>query len=308
MESKWIRPQQIYILPTLHGVLFLIMIVIMILVGASSTNNLVYILAFVLFAVYVLTMLNTHNNLKALKYDLVAAEDAFAGETAQFKILVENNTGKDRHFFKAEFRNRVPNSVAPTPLQCVVSGGREVLDLALHTPTRGVYDLPFLVVSSVYPLGLFRAWTYILFVRQFYVYPARSGEAVIKPLAVGRGLGQKVSPTSDSQHQDFHEHRRYTAGQPYHHIDWKAYARTGNLLSKSYQSTSPEYFSLRFQELQGLPIEAALSQLSSWIDQLNTQDAFFELVLPNKRLLYSRGRNHSQVCLRELASFSGGAA
>jgi uncharacterized protein (DUF58 family) len=320
MGINFQRTERLYILPTGHGYAVLGLNVIFILVAAASGNNAVYILGFAMFGVYLLGMLATHFNVRALDLELVDVNDGFAGEAAGVTIAFSNPSRKPRHLIGARFRqgNRfrpgflrawLPKAAA-APLQAVEAlkqelapNARTLVRIELVKDDRGVYQLPRLEVSSVYPLGLFRCWTVLQFTSTFFIYPRRQGALVMATQEAGKGSGDFRGGQQDTQHEDFREHKRYETGESQHHVDWKAFARSGTMLTKRYETSAPRHFILDWNKISHLGTEQALSQLSLWIEELRGTDMSFEMRLPGVAVQAGRGWNHGQSCLRELAKF-----
>lgn len=298
--------ERLYIVPTSHGLAVLGLNVIFILVGAASGNNAVYILAFVMFGVYLLAMVSTHVNLKALEIELVDAGDGFAGEAAQVTFAVNNPSAKPRFMLNAVFRPA--RSGLATLQEEILMKGRTLVNVSLMKDTRGVYPLPPIRISSVYPLGLFRVWTTIHLPSNFYVYPKRSGSLELGTSDAGQGGGDHRGGNRDTQHEDFKEHKRYEIGESHHHVDWKAFARSGEMLTKRYETAAPRHFVLDWKRVAHLGIESGLSQLAKWIEELRKSDLSFEVRLPGVIVESGRGWAHGRKCLRELARFKGEAA
>ncbi len=283
--------KRIYILPTWHGVAFLGLILVMILVAAASGNNLVYTLSFILFGVFVLSMISTHANLKGLDIELLKEQEAFANETGFLRFLLTNMKSKSRYLIQAK-AGRVGTGQEVTAGE-VGPAARLHLNVPVRFLKRGAYDGLILQLATVYPLGLFRAWVNFRLEQPFYVYPERKGRTAWPHVSEGAD--------QDGGQEDFKEHARYRAGESQHNIDWKAYARHGKLLSKRYQEAIPFHFVLDWQTLAHLPREEALSQLSLWISVLQNTPNSFELRLPDTKIDAGSGVVHARTCLRSLA-------
>lgn len=298
--------KRVYILPTIHGVAFLGLIVVMILVAAASGNNLVYGLAFTLFAVFMLVMINTNANLKGLEVEVADNQEAFARETSSLQLVLINNKGRSRFLIRGQARKigvgdgDVTGEVQP--------GGRAIVQVPLRFETRGVFSHVQLNISTVYPLGLFRAWTSLNLKGPFFIYPERKGDANLPLKQQGQFQGEGRAEGMDSNPEDFREHSRYINGESQHRVDWKAYARHGEMLSKRYGQASPRHVVLDWKLVQHMGLEAALSQLAFWISALQDTPNSFELRLPEAHLKSGQGERHARLCLRRLAEFPPGAA
>src|SRR5690554_7811058 len=72
--------RSIFILPTTAGVVFGLLLVVMLLTGINYQNSLIYLLTFLLGALFVAAMHQTHNNLNGLELTLIQAGEGFAGD------------------------------------------------------------------------------------------------------------------------------------------------------------------------------------------------------------------------------------
>ena len=87
---------RIYIMPSGRGVIFLICVVVLVLTAATYNNNLIFILAFFLSAVFVVSMLQTHFNMENLNLQFLSADEAFEGEklTLLFQVTQKRRSFK----------------------------------------------------------------------------------------------------------------------------------------------------------------------------------------------------------------------
>lgn len=306
MAQAAIKLDRLFIVPTSHGLSVLMLNVIFILVAAASGNNSVYILAFIMFGVYLLAMVATHVNLKALEVELVEAGDGFVGEAAKITFAIRNPSVKPRFMIRAVFRST--KSSTPALQEELMTKAKTLFYVSLVKDARGVYKLPAIQFSSVYPIGLFRAWATIKLDTNFFVYPKREGTLALGLGGVGKGSGSSSGGQMDTRHEDFREHKRYEVGESHHHVDWKAYARTGNLLTKRYETSAPQHFVLDWKMVAHLGTEPGLSQMAIWVEELRNGDLSFEIRLPGISIGAGRGWAHGQECLRQLAKFKGVAA
>ena len=179
--KKWTRifypkREQIYILPTGHGLMFAFGILVMILTAATYNNNLIYLLGFLLFAVLVVSMLMTHQNLKGVSLIQVWAEDSEAGSEIPIRFRLANKFKNEAYALRVRAKGqRINLEKKPQILQLGDQASQSGLIL-LSPKSRGVYRCPSIILESVYPLGLFRAWkSYPQTDLQIYVYPKAQG-------------------------------------------------------------------------------------------------------------------------------------
>jgi len=289
--------------PTLHGVAFLALIIVMILVAAASGNNLVYGLSFTLFAVYMMTMISTNANLKSLSYEMLDSEDAHAGETGSVQMVLINPNRRARFLLRMKARKNAAGQA--NEIQELAPQARVLLKVPVSFKDRGVYELPAMQFSTVYPLGLFTAWTNFKTAGSFYAYPKREGAETLRSLDRGDGASGAQGVSRGTQHDDFREHSRYLPGESQHQVDWKVFARHGQMLSKRYDTAVPHHYVLSWPMVSHLSQEQALSQLALWVSELKTTEHSFELQLPGQQVGKGRGMQHGLICLRELARYRG---
>ncbi len=294
--------EKIYILPTGYGVLFLLSSVAMLLTAATYNNNLVYLLAFLLFSVFFVSMVHTHANLTGVHLARAEGQDALAGQKRSMRLTLVNRSKVNRQALDLQALEGRHRS-EPGSLTLLKRGESEPLELSLQERTRGVYPLPRLRISTTFPLGLFRAWMDWQPQGSVYVYPRPEGSQELKSNAPSRAESDKWERGLWNQGVDFSEHRKYQPGESYHHIDWKAYARQRSLLTKKFEGEGQELYSLRWEELRGLEEERRLSQLAQWVKVAHERQALYELVMPEGSSGWGQGRDQYRKCQRSLAEF-----
>jgi uncharacterized protein (DUF58 family) len=103
--------------------------------------------------------------------------------------------------------------------------------------------------------------------------------------------------------EDFAGLRKFQEGDSPRHVAWKAYARSGQLLSKQFAGadTSSQWFD--FDEVQANETEARLSILTSWIIEADRTREDYGLRLHGRQFPPSHGEAHRRRCLEALALY-----
>ena len=103
--------------------------------------------------------------------------------------------------------------------------------------------------------------------------------------------------------EDFAGLRRYHEGDSPRHVAWKAYARSGDLLSKLFSGadTSSQWFD--FGQIAATDPERRLSVLCRWIVDAERTRADYGLRLPGMEFPPAHGDAHRHRCLESLALF-----
>lgn len=293
------RKGRIYILPTGFGLLFIGGALLMILVGATYQNNLVNLLAFFMLSLIFIAMVQTHNNLKDVTVETLEAENGY--KDGQYVVTaVLTNTARDPRFnLEFSLRRKTAASIYEN-LQPLLPKGLVKLKASYPAVTRGKFSLNEVKVHTMYPLGLFRAWTWLPNQTTYYVYPKPEGQLAFPRGAIGSEAAEVQVAAKGGD--DFAGHRRYETGDSLSHIDWKAKARGRPLLIKEFNEGAPAPITLDWYQLnEEFDTEQKLSQLAQWVDEAVRRKAVFGLRLPGRTIQPSQGLQHAKMCLEALA-------
>jgi uncharacterized protein (DUF58 family) len=135
------------------------------------------------------------------------------------------------------------------------------------------------------------------------VYPAPADNAP-QPPATTVAHGHRQHDARGEE--DFAGLRKYHEGDSPRHVAWKAYARTGQLLSKQFAGadTSSQWFD--FNEIANLDVETRLSILTRWIVDADHTLEDYGLRVPGTEFAPAHGERHRRQCVETLALFDGG--
>ena len=92
-DSQTLSQKNIFILPTAAGVVYGLLLLVMLITGINYQNSLIYLLTFILGALFVGAMHQTHRNLSGLSVALVRLGEGRAGDDIPFVLRV--TAGKD---------------------------------------------------------------------------------------------------------------------------------------------------------------------------------------------------------------------
>jgi len=290
-----IEHQRIYILPTPRGWAFLAALLLMLVATINYALSLGYALCFLLGGLFAASLLHTYRNLAGLEVRAIGASDTFAGRDAAFRLTLSTTASRARHGIALGTRDRLDAA------RLSLARG-ESASAALPVPTvrRGHRALGRLTLSSDWPLGLWRAWSYVHAPAHALVYPAP--EASPPPLpqrAVERGRG--VAPAAGEG--DVAGLRAYAEGDRPSRIAWSSVARGGELQVRLLeQAGGPARTTLDLDAAALSSLEAGLSRLCAWVDEAARQDTSFSLSLPGTPALPpGRGEAHRRKALSALA-------
>jgi uncharacterized protein (DUF58 family) len=289
-----IKPRSIYILPSKQGIVLVVLLLMMLVGSINYGSNLAYLVTFLLGAVWLVSMLHTWRNLLGLRLSPQPSKPVFAGQAAGFQLTLENPNGQQRFGIAVS---------APGGNTCAIDlPARESRPILITLPThqRGQLIIPKVSIHSVYPFGLFKAWTYARLDLRCLVYP--------QPAARGEPPGLADYARNERGDKgvgadDFVGLRTFRDGDSPRQVDWKAWARERGLHSKQFGGDRSETLSLDWDLLTDPDPEIRLRQLCRFVLLAARRQQAFSLKLPGKVIPVGLDEAHKHRCLAALAKF-----
>ncbi|HTU64781.1 MAG TPA: DUF58 domain-containing protein [Steroidobacteraceae bacterium] len=286
--------RRVYILPTRAGFAFAALIVVMLLAGLNYSNSVALMLTFVLAGFGLIAMHLCHRNLVGLGIRDLATRDAFAGEHGQLRLTLTNSADTPRIGIES-----ATDATERVTLD-VTAGGSARADLALPLERRGRVRVDRIKLSTAFPFGLFRAWTYVHVTADVLAWPVPRGRREPPAEAATGGDAPSVHRAGDEEWAGLREFR---SGDSPRQVAWGAYARGRGLLVKTYQSPAAHHRTFDLAHVPGADLEARLEQLSAWIVAAQARGERYGLVLSRQQIPPDSGAKHRELCLRELALY-----
>lgn len=293
-RSVTLTQKRIYILPTLAGMLFLLLLFLLLLLAINYQNNLAYAATFLLGGMFVVSILHTYSNLAGLRITAVAGHPCFAGEMAGFTLKLQRP--ERRVYEQLDFSWQ-----EGPPLMLDMTGDTQVqIELACPVHRRG-WCLPGpLRIQTRYPFGLFRAWTWINTDLRALVYPRPMPGGELPPVASGEGEGLEMRHEGSD---DFSGLTRFEPGMSPRRVAWKVFARGQGMHASEYIAHHDRKLWLDWDGWPALDVEQRLSRLSYWVVRLAHTNQPYGLRLPGKVYPPATGDAHRQRLLQALALF-----
>jgi uncharacterized protein (DUF58 family) len=289
--------RRLYILPTRTGMAFGALLLMMLIAGLNYANSLALLMTFVLAGLALVAMHGCHRNLLGLTVSELSSQDSFAGRQALLHLRLTNDSAQPRVALELGAAGPAATCTAP-------ANGEVILSLSIATPKRGLIPVERLRLSSTWPFGLFRAWTFLHVPHEIIVYPRPEG---IRPLPHSAGEHGGGAARDSSEADEWATLRTFRDGDSPRQVAWKAYARGAPLLVKEYVASGSTERLFDFAALAGLDTEPRLSQLARWILTCAAEGERFSLKLPHSLIELDQGQLHRQRCLRALARFGSEA-
>jgi uncharacterized protein (DUF58 family) len=267
--------------------------------AASSQNSaVIYLLLFVLAAVFLVSIPHTLINLAGVTMRVASAKPTFAGDEVCLPVEIMNSSRATRYGIELVLADadKTRERVDCIPRE---SAARLTLRFAAHQ--RGEHKIEKLDLTSCYPLGFVRASKRFVSNQTYLVYPKPGGNSQLPENRarfadnwVQQGIGHG---------DDFAGVRAYVPGESQRHIDWKAVARGQPLMTKEFAAETKGAAYLDFFELQIVDVEERLSQLTRWVIEAERARQPYGLRLPGIEISPALGQMHFHHCLRVLSLF-----
>jgi uncharacterized protein (DUF58 family) len=292
-----LQSKRIYILPTGVGLVFGVMSFAMLLGSMNYNNNLSFVLTFLLAGLGLVSMHQCQRNLVGLELSFAGVDPVFAGQSAQFRIAITNGSRNSRYHIQL-YAGSIGSEV-----QDLGPGESKVFRLALPTEKRGHVALDRFGVRTLFPFELFRSWAWLHMDLRGLVYP-RPADIAPEPPPTQSAHGHRQHDARGEE--DFAGLRKFHDGDSPQHIAWKAFARSGELLSKQFAGadTSSQWFD--FDRVPTDDLELRLSIITRWIVAADRTQRDYGLRLPGAEFSPAHGESHRHLCLQALALFPGG--
>jgi uncharacterized protein (DUF58 family) len=285
--------RRVYILPSSHGCVFFLVLMLMLAGSVNYSLSLGFVLTFLLAGLGVNGMLYTFRNMSNLRISAGRPRSVFAGDTVEFPLCVENPTGVSRAALEAV------SASGHTHGFDVAAGADAVAPIALPALSRGRLGIGRVTLQTRFPLGLFRAWTYLEPDVDCIVFARPETPPAPLPLPAGeRGEGSAAALGNE----DFAGLRAYQAGDSPRRIAWKADAQDRGLLSKVFSGEAAAELWLVWDALpQAMATEARISRLTRWVLEADAAGLTYGLRLPSQAIGPATGAGHRTRCLEALA-------
>jgi len=292
-----VTTRRIYILPTRGGVAFGVLLFIMLLAGLNYANSMALLITFLLAGFALIAMHLCHRNLAGTVARSVATVDAFAGEHGRVVLTLENTADTARIGLECQV-GESDRVVVSVPADSTARA-----DLAVPLAKRGRLGIERIKLSTAFPFGLFRAWTWLHPRLSLIAWPVPRGKREPPPEAATGGDAPAVHRAGDEEWAGL---RAFRDGDSPRQVAWPAYARGRGLLVKTYLSPAAHHRTFDFASVPGADVEQRLEQLAAWIVAAHARGERYGLRLEGREAAPDSGNEHRARCLNGLALHGSG--
>lgn len=283
--------RRLFILPTGFGYTFALTLALLLLGSLNYGTSLGFAITFLLAGAGALAMVHTYRNLEGVELVFAAPRPVFAGQPLWLPVRLRAG-GTRRWAIRLEGGDRPPSACVAGP------GDPTERTWGFETRRRGRFHAPRLRVSTTWPFGLFRVWS--------WVWPRVDG--LVYPAAVDHGVPLPETPADRGREQpragsdeDFAGLRPYRPGDSPRRIAWRVYARSDELAVKAFESGPAADHWFDWNHLGTLAPERRLEQLCDWVLRADRRGLRYGLALPDRRIEPGGGTAHRNRCLEALA-------
>jgi len=321
---------------TREGFLYICGVFLLSLAAVNSGNNLLFILVASLLSAIAVSGIISRSSLRHISLSLQLPENVFVGERVSIKITLRNlkrifpsfsirvedpDLGRNPSRFsfsrlvRLRHRNNLPESggrdsamfrqAAYFPM---LRAGETRSELAFQSfPHRGTYLLRGFWISTRFPFGLFLRGEFVGAKGEILVYPLLqeiSSYFHLLPFLPGHLEGSHVG-----QGENMFSIRKYQESESARIIDWKATAKTGELMAREHAREEENKVCLildtrihdRACGTPGDTFEKAVSFAASISAHFLREGAGLEFLTPDEHIPHGTGIDQLYRILRTLA-------
>ena len=296
-DTALLSQRNIYILPTKAGIAFAVTLLLMLVASINYQLSLGYLLTFLLAGAGGVSMHLTHGTLRGLTLHLRPPAPTFAGEAAWLDVVI-TSPARERHGIAVQFRERRAEGAGFAWCD-VPAQGQAGVRMSFVPQRRGWHEVPLLLVETVFPFGLFRAWTVWRPASRVLAWPRPEQPAPPLPATAAQ-----AGPEQAAMRQPGHEFdgvRSYRRGDSARQVVWKKVARSGQMVSRETRAPGTRELWLEWPAAAASGPEQRLSRLAAWVLAAERAGLAYGLRLPGRELAPGMGSAHQRQALDLLA-------
>ncbi len=289
--------RSLFILPSGFGLAYLCTTLALYILATNYENNLALFLTFAMLSLFVVAILFSFINVAGLSLNARETHTGEVGQIYSFEIILSSD--KPRYAIELTFSGQKPTYIARMDAGTLVSG------VPFYPLRRGWCAPGRLILTSYYPLGLFRVWSELDLNQKAMIHPhSESCNLGLGQSSVGGEEAQSAAQAVDAI-EEFHGLRLYKTGESLARVAWKHYAMGRGMFTKEFEQPHGEPCWLALERVTGADLESRIAKLAYWVRKLSRQQQRFGLDLHGHTLGPDSGATHARACLDALALYRG---
>lgn len=288
-----LNSKNVYIIPSGFGWAFGVLVLSLLTGAINYQISMIFLLTFLLAVVGLVSAWEAYVNIKDLTIKFVSVDDAQQGKPAQLTLLIEM---AQKNRFALEFQTGNQSKIR---FEKIPSQGLEIL-LPIETSTRGYFSVPRIIISSQFPFGIFKVWSYICFDEHYYVYPQPIDPGFWPTPIAQENTSDQFSPGQDELYDLKQVENPWL--EP-NRIAWKIAAKGQGWYLKTMNSSQGEYWLFRLNDLPIGDLETKLQHMSYWLHTAQANGYLYSMEQKNTSPPFGQGEEHLKELLRQLALY-----
>ena len=291
----YLHNRRLYILPTRFGYMFAFMLVGLFIAAINYQNSMGFILVFMLTALAIISLWQTHKNLLGVSIRVKTPKPVFCGETCELPLEIRHQNTQHRYALGFQYEQLAPVYSQLGP------GESTVVTLKIPTNQRGQFQPTGITLFTRYPTGLFHAWGWLRFEIPLLVYP-RPVQHPPTYQALQENHDGKLT-TNTIEGDDFAGLREHRSGESLRHVSWKAYAQGKGLLTKTFEGHAQPSLWIDWDDINVVDPEEKLRIMCALVVDADREQRKYGIRLPNTSIPLDEGLHHRAACLHALAIY-----
>jgi len=322
---------------TYQGILYLVMLILLSAAALNTSNNLLFIILATMISAFIVSSVVSRSSLKQVSLSLQVPENVFEGERVPVKVSIRNTkrifpsfsicvedidskasssimgfikklTGRKR-VKKLDTHAAIHHGFHPSAYFPILRPGETHSELTVQSfPHRGLYKLEGVKASTRFPFGLFRHSERIGVNGKVLVYPSvKDISTYFHRLPFLPGL---LEGMQKGHGENLFSIRPYMEGESARIIDWKATAKTTEMMSREFAREEEYKFCLildtqthaQKKEEYWEEFEKAVSLAASIAAHFIDRGAGIEFLTPYAHISHGTGMEHLYRILGFLAT------
>lgn len=316
LREKLEKENRIYIIPTGIGCYFIAVIFILLMISLSYGHSLAFSTTFIFISIVMISAIYTHYNLYGIELVGVSQkEDCYAGKNpAIANIVLKNNSGRGKFDIVVKSENGM------SAVKSYIAANEQVtVELQTDLSKRGRYNLYRFELRTEFPFTLFRAWKIFRHDVTIWVYPQILEDIQLPERQDHLEYEDMVDASLDTKPIDdlfneFREHRPFKDNDSWKQVDWKLYAKTGELYLKTFETTLSHIINFQDSDLKKfshLGKEGKLSVLTTWLYLTKIKSISYDFNIREFQLTQLKNRDQlhlTDLLLKEISLIDHKAA